>query len=147
MDMVYSRLLLVLVPNSCALPGPNTSKFLDPPVRVLQTNTEVFGPPLKDVDRLWFISSLALSTSSMKVTMTKKQSMNIYSPVKYRWRDVYACACWRMSVSMSSPSPSLSLFGSFIRCFHLAVCASTLVTLIFILTLRVTSSDSRPKRR
>jgi len=39
------------------------------------------------------------------------------------------------------------LFSSFIRCFHLAICASTLVTLIFILTLRVTSSDSRPRRR
>ena len=39
------------------------------------------------------------------------------------------------------------LFSSFIRCFHLAICASTLVTLIFILTLRVTSLDSHPKRR
>ena len=66
-----------------------------------------------------------------------------------------------MSASMSSPSLiTLSLFGcfvqcfylamlfgSFIRCFHLAICASTLVTLIFILTLRVTSLDSRPKRQ
>jgi len=39
------------------------------------------------------------------------------------------------------------LFGSFIRCFHLAICASTPVTLIFITTLSVTSLDSRPKRR
>ena len=39
------------------------------------------------------------------------------------------------------------LFGSFIRCFHLAICASTPVILIFILILRVTSLDSRPKRR
>ena len=30
--------------------GPNTSKYLDPPVRVLQSSTEVFGLPLKKVD-------------------------------------------------------------------------------------------------
>ena len=35
----------------------------------------------------------------------------------------------------------------FFQCFHLTICASTPVTLIFILTLRVTSLDSRPKRR
>ena len=44
-------------------------------------------------------------------------------------------------------SVTLSLFGSFIWCFHLAICASTPVTLIFIPTLRVTILDSRPERR
>jgi len=65
-----------------------------------------------------------------------------------------------VSLHVIAVSINLSVFGSFIRCFnlamlfhsfiryfHLTICASTLVTLIFILTLRVTSLDSRPKRQ
>ena len=87
-----------------------------------------------------------------------EQKQEALESSSYRWWDVYTCTCWRMSASMSSPSPSLfgsfvrcfyfaMLFGSFIRCFHLAICASTPVILIFILILRVTSLDSRPKRQ
>ena len=59
--------------------------------------------------------------------------------VKYRWRDVYTCACWRMSASMSSPSPSLS------HCSVLSFGAS--ISQFVFLCLRVTSLNSRPKRR
>ena len=67
-----------------------------------------------------------------------------------------------MSASMSSPYVSIThssvlSFGALIsQCcsvlsfgvlIHVAICTSTPVTLIFILTLRVTSLDSRPKRR
>ena len=37
------------------------------------------------------------------------------------------------------------LFGSFVRCFHLAICASMLVTLIFILTLEWLAQTVLPK--
>ena len=32
-------------PHKMVPPGPNTLKYLDPPVRLLQNNTEVLGPP------------------------------------------------------------------------------------------------------
>ena len=34
-------------PPEIVPPGPNTSKYLDPPVQLLQSSAEVFGPPLK----------------------------------------------------------------------------------------------------
>ena len=34
-------------PPEIVPPGPTTSKYLDPPVQILQVSTEVFGPPLK----------------------------------------------------------------------------------------------------
>ena len=34
-------------PPKMVPPGPNTLKYLDPLVRVLQNSTGVFGPPLK----------------------------------------------------------------------------------------------------
>jgi len=91
--------------------------------------------------------------------------MNIYNKYKKHWSQVQAMGCLHMhmlknvSLHVIAISITLSLFGSifrcfylamlfgFIRCFHPAICASTPVTLIFILTLRVTSLDSRPKRR
>ena len=92
--------------------------------------------------------------------------MNIYNKNKKHWSQVQMMGCLHMhmlknvSLHVIAVSITLSLFGSFvrcfylamlfgsfIRCFHLAICASTPpVTLIFILTLRVTSLDSRPKR-
>jgi len=90
--------------------------------------------------------------------------MNIYNENKKYWSQVHMMGCLHMhmlknvSLHVIAVSITLSLFGSFvrcfylamlfgsfIRCFHLAIYASTLVTLIFVLTLRVTSLDSRPK--
>ena len=34
-------------PPEIVPPGPNTSKYLDPPVQLLQSSAEIFGPPLK----------------------------------------------------------------------------------------------------
>ena len=34
-------------PPEIVPPGPNTSKYLDPPVQLLQSSAEVFGLPLK----------------------------------------------------------------------------------------------------
>ena len=34
-------------PPEIVPPGPNTSKYLDPPVQFLQSSAEVCGPPLK----------------------------------------------------------------------------------------------------
>ena len=92
--------------------------------------------------------------------------MNIYNKNKKHWSQVQTMGCLHMhmlknvSLHVIAVSIILSLFGSFvrcfylamlfgsfIRCFHLAICASTPpVTLIFILTLRVTSLDSCPKK-
>ena len=92
--------------------------------------------------------------------------MNIYNKNKKHWSQVQIMGCLHMrmlknvSLHVIAMSITLSpfssfvwwfylamLFGSFIRCFHLAICASTLpVTLIFILTLRVTSLDSCPQK-
>ena len=90
--------------------------------------------------------------------------MNVYNKNKKHWSQVQMMGCLHMHIlkNVSLPvitvSITLSLFGSFVRCFylamlfgsfirgfHLAIPASTPVTLIFILTLRLTSLDSHPK--
>ena len=78
--------------------------------------------------------------------------MNIYNKNKKHWSQVQVMGCLHMrmlknvSLHVIAVSITLSLFGSFVRCFylasgsfvrcfHLAVCTSMPVILIFILTL------------
>jgi len=95
--------------------------------------------------------------------LNKKQSMNIYNKNKKHWSQVQMMGCLHMrmlknvSLHIIAVSITFRFFRSvllsrnavrfFHSVLHLAICASTPVILIFILILRVTSLDSRPKRR
>ena len=99
-----------------------------PPVHLLQNSTEVFGPPLKYFEVLGLQEAL---------DSCRDEGMFTHA-AWYHWLQVvHSTTCSPMAIWHPTHAINLTamLFGSFVQCFHLAICACTPVTLIFILTL------------